>query len=140
MERENTQLQFKLTELDKQYQLLKTRLTMAQHKSRERLLLEIEDLKNEIIENSLMLQEAVQYSRSPALAKLASLQLGYCSDMESLRRELYRYMGETTQEKSEAFALYAEYAIDFAIQADRFALLAALEAIHIQNEEMEEHT
>ena len=46
-------------------------------------------------------------------------------------------MGETTQEKAEASALYAEYAVDFATQADRFALLAALEAIQIQNDEKE---
>lgn len=137
MEKENKLLLSKIDELDKQYLLMKTRITRAHSKSQEQIGIEIERLKDEIAENTLLLQNTVAYCRSPALQKLADVHLNYCSQMEVLAKDLYKYMGETTQEKAEASALYAEYAVDFATQADRFALLAALEAIQIQNDEKE---
>ena len=139
MARETKLFHSKLRELDKQYLLMRTRISLAQSKRRERLFEEIESLRDEIAENNVMLKESIAYSRSPAISKLSDAHLDYCRRMEKLAKDLPRYMGETNEEKSEAAALYAEYAMDFATQADRFALLAALEAIYIQNDKTEEN-
>ena len=139
MARETKLFHSKLRELDKQYLLMRTRISLAQSKRQERLFEEIESLRDEIAENNVMLKESIAYSRSPAISKLSDAHLDYCRRMQELAKDLPRYMGETNEEKSEAAALYAEYAMDFATQADRFALLAALEAIYIQNDKTEEN-
>lgn len=128
----------KLRELDKQYLLMRTRISLAQSKRADRLSEEIDRLKDEIAENDVMLKESIACSRSPAIARLSDAHLDYCLRMEELSKDLPQYMGETDEEKAEAAALYAEYAMDFATQADRFALLAAMEAIYIQNDKTEE--
>lgn len=137
MERENKLLFSKLDELDKQYLLMRACIASAHSKSQEQIKAEIERIKDEIEKNKVMLQDAIAYCRSPASARLAEAHLNYFLQMESLAKDLYKYMGETAEEKAEASALYAEYAMDFATQADRFALLAALEAIYAQNDEKE---
>lgn len=137
MEKENKLLTSKLDELEKQYLLMRTRIFRAHSKSKVQIQMEIDRLKDEIAENNMLLQDAIAHCRSEALSRLANVHLSYCSQMETLAEDLYKYMGETTQEKAEASALYAEYAMDFATQADRFALLAALEAINMQQEETE---
>ena len=138
MARETKLFHSKLRELDKQYLLMRTRISLAQSKRQERLFEEIESLRDEIAENNVMLKESIAYSRSPAISKLSDAHLDYCTRMEELAKDLPRYMGEANVEKAEAAALYAEYAMDFATQAYRFALLAALEAIYIQNDKTEE--
>ena len=139
MTQESALFHTKLHELEKQHQRLYARITLAEAKDDARLAREIDDLKNEIAENNLMLHSTVASCRSPALQQLADVHLSYSSQMEALEKNLYKYMGETTQDKAEAAALFAEYALDYAAQADRFALLSALEAIHLQHEETEEN-
>ena len=64
------------------------------------------------------------------------LRLYQQADHEQVRRELPAYLhGENTcrdADRAEAASLYGEYAIDFAAQAVRHALLAALSAIDLQ--------
>ena len=137
MEKENRLLASKLDELEKQHLLMHARIFGAHNKSKQQNQTEIERLKDEIAEEDLLLQDTIAHGRSEALARLACVQQNYCAQMKKLSEDLYKYMGDAKQKKAEAFALYAEFAMDFAVQADRFALLAALEAINIQQEEME---
>ena len=87
-------------------------------------------------ENALLLEQSAEGCRSPAVAELAGVQRDYSKRMEELLRDrLPRLMhGEEDpqEERAEAAALFAEYAIDFAAQGVRSALLAALAAMDQQ--------
>lgn len=128
----------KMKEMDEDYERFRSLIFHVQDHS-ECLDAGISSLKNEINQTTLLLRDTVSRSRSPALSMLAGIHLNYCEQMESLRSTLNRYMGETRHDQAEALALYAENAMDFAAQAVRFALLAALEAIDIQPDETEEN-
>ena len=84
----------------------------------------------------LLLEQSAEGCRSPAVAELAGVQRDYSKRMEELLRDrLPRLMhGEEDpqEERAEAAALFAEYAIDFAAQGVRSALLAALAAMDQQ--------
>ena len=110
----------KLCELERQYGDAVDRLRLYQQAERE-----------------LQMRESVRESRSPAVAALSQAQLTYELEVQRiLRDELPAYLhGENTcrdADRAEAASLYGEYAIDFAAQAVRHALLAALSAIDLQ--------
>ena len=91
----------------------------------------------------------MESSRSPAVAALSDAQLSYFQKAkELLETELPEYLsseaGTPAESRMEAAALCTEYAIDFAVQSMRYALVAALKAIDLQmsaeenNEQKEE--
>ena len=94
------------------------------------------DVLDDYRENALLLEQSAEGCRSPAVAELAGVQRDYSKRMEELLRDrLPRLMhGEEDpqEERAEAAALFAEYAIDFAAQGVRSALLAALAAMDQQ--------
>lgn len=61
-----------------------------------------------------------------------------------MEQELPDYLrsetGTASESRTEASALYAEYAIDFAVQSAKYALLAALKAIDEQMSDSEKAT
>ena len=131
----------KLCELERQYGLLQTRLELCQGAGHEKIRDILQDELNDYRENALLMERRAEGSRSPAVAELSSAQRDYDRRVEEILREkLPRLMrgeedpGENgpQEEQAEAAALYAEYAIDFASQAMRGALLAALIAIDRQ--------
>lgn len=138
MEQQKSIFYSKMKQMDDDYGRFRSRIFHAQDHP-EYLDEDISSLKSEIDQNNLILRDTVARSCSPALSMLASIHLNYCEQMESLRNNLSKYMGETRHDQAEALALYAENAMDFATQAVRFALLAALEAIDIQPDETEEN-
>lgn len=128
---------FKLYELEQQYNKMRSRLKLYQNDNHEEVQLHRRQLMDECRENDILLENRVQSSRSPAITALSEAQLAYCTrSRQILEQELPVYMhsdnGDRKQEQAEAAALYAEYAIDFAVQATRQALLAALSAIDLQ--------
>ena len=118
----------KLCELEHQYGLLRSRLELCQGADREKIRHLLADVLDDYRENALLLERSV--------AELAGVQRDYSKRMEELLRDrLPRLMhGEEDpqEERAEAAALFAEYAIDFAAQAVRSALLAALAAMDQQ--------
>ena len=117
----------KLCELERQYGDAVDRLRLYQQADHEQVRRERE----------LQMRESVRESRSPAVAALSQAQLTYELEVQRiLRDELPAYLhGENTcrdADRAEAASLYGEYAIDFAAQAVRHALLAALSAIDLQ--------
>ena len=131
----------KLDELGREYQLMQTHIALALDKHPDLLFEELESLEQEILQNHAKLEDFVSFSRSPAVSQLSSAHLDYCQKMEGITRNLLLNMNETSEECAEAAALYAEYAMDFATQTTRFALIAAMEAIILQNElEAEENS
>ena len=115
----------KLCELERQYGDAVDRLRLYQQADHEQ------------VRRELQMRESVRESRSPAVAALSQAQLTYELEVQRiLRDELPAYLhGENTcrdADRAEAASLYGEYAIDFAAQAVRHALLAALSAIDLQ--------
>ncbi|HIT08229.1 MAG TPA: hypothetical protein IAB55_03980 [Candidatus Merdivicinus faecavium] len=127
----------KLQELEQQYGRMRSRLRLLQREDHSKIRKELQMAADECRQNELLLQKNVEGSRSPAVSALAGAQLAYCRRVgKLLKRKLPRCLsceGSTPHEdEAEAASLYAEYAIDFAVQSARYALLAALRAIDLQ--------
>ena len=138
----------KLWDLEEQYGQTISRLRLYQRKSHGEVRQELQAVWQEYRENELLMQKNVAGSRSPAVAALAEAQLEYDLRIQHiLRSELPGYLhGENTgrtEDQAEAASLYGEYAIDFAAQAMRHALLAVLSAVDLEmsceEQKMEEH-
>ena len=124
-------------ELERQYGDAVDRLRLYQQADHEQVRRELQALWQDCRERELQMRESVRESRSPAVAALSQAQLTYELEVQRiLRDELPAYLhGENTcrdADRAEAASLYGEYAIDFAAQAVRHALLAALSAIDLQ--------
>lgn len=138
----------KLYEMEKQYGRLQSRLRICGRENREKLQAELEHAKEEYEENSLILKQSIQGSRSPAVAELAQVQWEYMHKVEDLLKEKlgqFFHCEATSQaeDQAEAASLYAEYAMDFATQAMQYALIVALTAMDLQRnaeEKKEEQT
>ena len=135
----------KLYELEQQYGRTQTRLRLCQQEDHPKIRQELQKTADEYRENELMLQKNVAGSRSPAVAALARAQLDYFRRARKiLEQDLPDYLcseiNTPSENQAEATALYAEYAIDFAVQSMRYALLSVLKAMDLQmsSEEKEE--
>ena len=108
-----------------------------QEKEAPQLQEELERLRDEYQERRLLLTERIQASRSPAVASLAQAQLDFARRadrilQEELPNEMRGRNQSYAEDQAEAMSLYAEYAIDFATQAMRYALITALSAMILQ--------
>ena len=119
----------KLCELEHQYGLLRSRLELCQGADHEKIRHLLADVLDDYRENALLLEQSTEGCRSPAVAELAGVQRDYSKRMEELLRDIAHH---ALQDRAEAAALFAEYAIDFAAQGVRSALLAALAAMDQQ--------
>ena len=120
----------KLCELERQYEQTIRCLRCCQRSDHWEIQRALRCLWQEYRENDLLLQRSIAKSHSPA-------QLEYdLKIQEILQNELPGYVhgedSDMTEDQAEAASLYGEYAIDFAAQAMRHALLAALSAIDLQ--------
>ena len=127
----------KLCELEREYGRLQSRIHLLQAKEPTQVQEELERLLDEYRERKYLLDERVQASRSPAVAALAQAQLEFAAHAEQiltddLPNEMRGRNQSDAEDRAEAMSLYAEYAIDFAAQAVRSALLAALAAMDQQ--------
>ena len=124
----------KLCELEESYGWLQSHLRLFQGKNLEQIHQERERLQDAYHERMLLLDETAQASRSPVMARLAEIQRDYGRQTE----EVLHLAGggewddSPSRDRAEAMTLYAEFAIDFAVQTMRYALIAALEALELQ--------
>ncbi|WP_295630395.1 hypothetical protein [uncultured Intestinimonas sp.] len=137
MKTQNGIFAYKLCELEEEYGRLQSRIYLFQSKDEAQVQKELDQLRDEGREHQLLLDERIRASRSPAVAALAQAQLEFGRRVEQvLHEELpdeMRGRNQTSAEdQSEAMSLFAEYAIDFATQSMRYALIAALSAIALQ--------
>lgn len=132
-------LAIKLYELEKSYGLMQSRLRMCQEAEPDKLRRELQELRDEYEEKNYLLEQNAQNSRSPAVAALSKRQVEFFKNAENImKNDIPKYLHSETSDDAEtgaeAYALYAEYAIDFAVQSMRYALIAAMKAIDAQNE------
>ena len=122
----------KLYELEQQYQTMQSRIRLCGRQDRQELDREMDRARREYRDKVLALQQNIKGCRSPAVAQLADAQLEFAQKMENLwnsgrLEEFFRSEKNClAEDRAEAAALYAEYAIDYAVQAMQFAVLAAL--------------
>ena len=133
----------KLYELEQQYGRMQSRLHLCQQDDHQKIRRELQRATEEYQEDELLLKKNVENSRSPAVAALAEAQLEYSRRVKEIYDwELPEYFQEETEtdqeNQAEATALYAEYAIDFAVQSMRYALMTTLKAIDTQMDTEEE--
>ena len=129
----------KLHELEQQYECLRKRLEICNAQSHRQIHRELESAKQEYNSLELRLKQIVKNSRSPAVSSLAKVQLEYSQKTERLLKDqitadLHSDANTPGEDREEASALYAEYAIDFASMAVKYALLASLSALDMQTE------
>ena len=127
----------KLCELERQYEQTIRCLRCCQRSDHREIQRALRCLWQEYRENDLLLQRSIAKSHSPAVAALSAAQLEYDLKIQDiLQNELPGYVhgegSDVTEDQAEAASLYGEYAIDFAAQAMRHALLVALSAIDLQ--------
>ncbi len=133
----------KLSELERQYERTLSCLHLYQSEDHAKIKKELEMVFGEYRDAELQLQKSVNTSRSPAIAALSGAQLDYDRRIRRiLQDELPGYLHGGSScffaDQVEAISLYGEYAIDFAAQAMRYALLAVLSAIDAQMD-LDEH-
>ena len=136
----------KLYELERQYGRMQSRLRLCREEDHEKIRQELEAIYDEFRETELLLEKSVESCRSPAVAALSRAQQEYYRTIRLLlEKEIPKLMHcEATlpsEDEVEGVALYAEYAMDFAVQSMRYALIAALRAIDLEmsTEEEGEH-
>lgn len=130
----------KLEELDMQYKSLHNHIKMCKRAAPGQIRKEIEAILEENKENRRMMQEAIQNGRSPAITAMSKLQLEYAKKSSAILEALPFFLGSDDlyekenkhEEEMEASALYAEYAVDFAQQAIRQAILAVLNVVETE--------
>lgn len=131
-------LTVKLHDLEKEHGRMLTRIRICQKKNVGEIRQEIDRIKEENEEQTMLLQQSVETACSKAVTALASAQLSYNKEIQYITEQVIpaAMHGKNSfkEEQAEAKMLYAEYCIDFAAQAVRNAYLASLSAIEEQVE------
>lgn len=127
----------KLYELEQEYAEMLSKLRTCQQEEHPKLLRDLEDSKDDYRKKELALQDKIKHCRSEAVSALADAQKNYMQQTEYvLNQKLPQYLhspqDNSLETRAEATSLYAEYAVDFAVQAMRHALIAAMTAIDLQ--------
>ena len=127
----------KLQELDGQYRQLREGLEHCPLDDRASVRRLLAGLREECEQRASELERRAAGSRSPAVAELSKAQLIYYRQTRRLLEErlpgyIHSENSDAAQDRAEALALYAEFALDFAAQSMRCALLAGLSALDAQ--------
>lgn len=127
----------KICELEEDYEMVQHCLHICDSWDRTDLERALQEIKQVYDQERLRLEENVQDARSPAVLKLAQAQSTYNLTIqhlmeESLPKDLHSDFSTPQEDQTEAMMLYAEYAIDFARQSLRHALIASLSAMDMQ--------
>lgn len=134
----------KLQEMERQYRKTTDRIGVCGQGDPAKVRQELQKAREEYRRSGLQLRQRIEESRSPAVAELAKAQLESNRKMErllengQLTRFLHSEENSGLEDRVEVAALYAEYAVDFAVQAMQYALIAALSAIDLQENTEEE--
>lgn len=129
MEGTNGMFSAKLREMEREYGTMQRELRRLEA-GRENSPRELDEIWREYEEQLARLERTARTCRSPAMARMADLQREYERKMEQILEE--RLTGAGAEGQAEAAALYAEYAMDFAVQTMRYALMAALSAAQLE--------
>lgn len=121
----------KLAELTNEYLQMQHHLETYGSYSHDKVLFEIEELKNEILLKHTILQKSAEQAKSPIASFLAKSNLDYSTKITGY---LYKLTAARSglPEKADKIALYSEYSIDCATLAIKQTLLSALISLDYQ--------
>lgn len=136
MELEHGIFDVKLHELKREYVRMQSRLRLFQGKDLEQVHRERERLQEEYQAQDRLLEEAARSCRCRTMARLAELQRDYGRQAEELLQTGLtagqQDFGSSGRDRAEAVTLCAEFAMDFATQTMRYAMITALSAMELQ--------
>lgn len=123
----------KICQLEQDYQTLEDCLRACRDLEEADIDLQLRRVWRAYREASCGLEEAIRSSHSPAMRRLAQAQHTYDRTVQALMEEtlpedLHSEGTTPGEDRTEAWMLCAEYAVDFARQAVRRAMLAVLSA------------
>ncbi|MDO4740658.1 MAG: hypothetical protein Q4A66_08335 [Eubacteriales bacterium] len=121
----------KLYEMEKAYGHLQSRIRVCQSADQAKIRQELARLEDECLENEIMLSNTAHCSRTPLASRLAQAQLT-CRQSSEACLHAALAQNDDAAEQANAAALYAEYAIDQAVQSMNHALHAVLLALDMQ--------
>lgn len=129
----------KLCELEEQYGKLQYKIRVCEQGEYKKIQTELQKAIDEFEEKNQILKERIKNCRSKAVLKLSGAQLEYRQKTQELMREqivsdIHSDDSSAVDDKKEASALYAEFAMDFAALSVQQALIAALSALKEQVE------
>ena len=127
----------KLCELDSRYADMSSRINQYQHMDHEAVRKALSKSLKKCRDNEAALQGQADTCRSKAVAELSGVQLDYFQKMRAVMRSripalVHEENCDNMEDRAEAAALYAEYAIDFAQYAMESAVSAVLAAVDLQ--------
>lgn len=137
MELRNGLFATKFSELEQQFGRMLARIHVCQKMDSQQIHDELESMLDESAENERLLKSRISASRLSAMEALSSAQLAYCQKADDILREqlipeLQAANLHISEGPAEAASLYAEYAIDLAAQAARYAMTAVFAAVEAQ--------
>ena len=127
----------KLCELEKEYGLLQSTISLCQGKNPHEIHRKLEQVQEACRLQEQLLDLSVRSCSLPAVSALAKAQLDYGKKAKTLfftelQKDMEGKNQTPAQDRAEAAALYAEYAIDFATLAMRYALSCALSSMELE--------
>lgn len=127
----------KLNELDAEYTQMISKIKLCHRGTLDEVIQAKDALWTACKAQETQLEEVISAGRSKAVAELSAMQLHYFQEVrialeETIPQQLDAMRKDTETGRAEAMALYAEFAIDTAIQSMRYALHAALSAVELQ--------
>lgn len=122
----------KMGELDQNYSFYRAYLQCDEHAGAETSGELRKRLEQEFSHGMMRLETSAEKSKSAAVRELAEVQRSYFRKVtklltEKLPQDLHSEFSAKEDDVRDARALFAEYAIDYAEQAFRFALMAILQ-------------
>ena len=119
----------KLCELEKEYGLLQSTIGACQGQDPQKVRRMLHQVQEAFQTQNRLLALSARSCSLPCVSALAASQADSWKQAEEL---FHTRFSQDMEDPFEASALYAEYAIDFAVQSARYALIAALKAIDQQ--------
>lgn len=136
----HNQFASKLNELEAGYTQMISRIQSCHKGSLEDIAQAKKSIMDECLAQETELEEIISSGRSTALTELSAMQLRYFREIRSLsENKIPQYLDAmsvpSNNSRAEAMALYAEFAIDNALQSMRYALHAVFSAVELQLKE-----
>lgn len=124
-------LSAKLYELDKKISRMHSRIQLGESADHDQILVEVTELRRECAEEALTLQDKLRLSKVREVARLST---AYANVKKTIRDAIEGIENDGAEDEDAAFTserkiLFAEYALDFAMQAVDCALLVSMKAL-----------
>lgn len=130
-------LSIKLYELDKKINQMHSRIRLSESEGHEWVKNEVKTLRKECMENETALYDRLRYSKASAVSRLADAYQEIEQVIKKAKESFCSAGSEDGDRSVEEKILFAEYGLDFAVQAADHALLAAMESLDAQMTQQE---